>query len=1166
MDKIKKGFQYLMNISTFKIFFVIGCFLYTFPITSLIMSRVFKIFLVWAFVIVFYDMWKSKKLGLHKEGYLLLVMLAIAFLGCFWNYKNNLISNITTTMYLFVQMICMLIYDKNKSDEQIIKNINLLSKIVLSITFVCSILSLFIYIFNIKLSIYNGYQEVLIGVFEGRLWSIYGNPNTLGNFSLLSIWFSCILLVIPKYLKTTRIKKIKIIIYINILLQYLCILLSNSRSTILAALVSFAILLLFLMCGRLKSKDETPFEYFRHHSIKMSFYLLVGILSTIVFSIIVKYSIPMITVSIKTVTTSYTSLVNKDDNTSSNNTKPPVSNFKDELEKIQRQDNGKDFSNGRFEIWQGTLKVWKNHPLFGVGFKNVNSNINKYLSEETLKNNPNLSEDTHNIYLEVLVSHGIIAFTLFFLYFVIVMFKYLFYLLKFKQKNIYKYELTLFHFIILISLLIINLFDSNILYFFSIFIVPIFWITNCNIEELILIDEKDESKKNVLFLIDSLAGGGAEKVLIDLTNNLDYSKYNIEVKTIYNEGIYIKQLNKNIEYSSFIKKPNIWKKRIVNRLIKYLPSRVMYDLIITNRYDVEIAFLETLSTKVMTGSNSNANKIAWVHTDIFYKPNNTLLFSNKRNLIKGYLKFNKVVFVSKYAMEKFSKETNIYQNVLTIYNPIIKGDIVKKSKEKCDMIKQKNKILFVSIGRLSQPKAFDRLLKVINKLILKEIKNFEFWIIGEGEDRPKLEEYINKKKLQNYVKLLGFQENPHKYLAKADAYISPSYYEGLSLALVEAMVLGIPVVSTNTPGHVEALDNGNYGLIIDNNEEAIYDGILKILTNKKVILDLKEKVKDRSKFFELEETITNVNKLLDFKNVKQENHKVFCTIFTPAYNRAHLIPRLYESLKKQTNKNFEWVVVDDGSVDGTDKLFEKYLKDKNDFKITYFKQENGGKHRAINKGLELSSGKLFFIVDSDDYLLDSAIEKLYNYENNINDLNGFIGVSGLRGYSNDKAIGSFINKDYIDAYNNERKYYNLLGDKAEAYYTDILKNYKFPEIENERFVSESVVWNKIAADGYKIRWFNEVIYICDYLDDGLTKQGMKLYKNNPIGYLLFVRNVINYENPSIRNRLENYYGYYDAVKDKLSLKEIADNLLISTITLKFTIMVKNIRDKFKRNE
>ncbi len=1173
MDKIRKFIQYLLSISTFKVWFVVGCFLYTFPITSLIMSKLFKIFLVWAFIIIFYDMWKNKKLGLHKEGYLLVVMLAIAFLGCFWNYQNNLASNIISTIYLVVQIICMLIYDKSEDEKNIIKNINKLAKIIVIITSICATISLIIYIFNIKFSIYNGYQEVLIGVFEGRLWSIYGNPNTLGNFSLLSIWFSCILLIIPKYLNNNKNAKSKIIIIINILLQYLCVLLSNSRSTVLAALISLIVLVFFLYTIKLKDKNETTLNYFKHNTIKTSFYLLVSILSVVVFSIIIKYSIPLITVSIKTVTNSYNTLVNNGNTTnnesstnngnSGNPSKPSIDSLIEESQKLHRTDNGKDFSNGRFELWKGALKVSSKNLIFGVGFKNVNTNINKYLSEETLKNNPNLSEDTHNIYIEVLVAHGIIAFILFIIYFVIVMFKYLIYLLTYKQNNDYKFELIMYHFIILISLLIINLFDSNILYFFSIFIVPIFWITNCNIEKLIKLEDKDNDKKNVLFLIDSLTGGGAEKVLVDLTNNLDYDKYNIEVKTIYDEGIYIKQLNHNIHYSSFIKKPNIWKKRIVNRLIKYLPSRIMYDLIITKRYDTEIAFLEFLSTKVLTGSNSSANKIAWVHTDIFINKESISLFCSKKSLIKSYNIFNKIVFVSENSKINFCKETNLYQTAITIYNPIDKKQIITKAKEHCELKKNKDKLTIVTIGRLIPQKGYTLLCEVINKLV-KDYQNIELWILGEGEEKNKLEEYINKNHLQKYIKLLGFQENPYKYLAQADLFVSSSYVEGFSLVLAEAVTLEIPILSTNTTGPNNILDHGKYGKIVEYDFDDLYNGLKEIISNPKELKELKEKVKLRKDFLDLDSKVKEVENIID-NDIKIEDKKIFCTVFTPAYNRAHLIPRLYESLQKQTNKNFEWVVVDDGSVDGTDKLFEKYLKDKNDFKITYFKQENGGKHRAINKGLDLAKGKLFFIVDSDDYLENFAIERLYNYEQSIKDSKCFAGVAGLRGYSKDKAIGSFINKEYIDAYNTERRYYNLLGDKAEAYYTDILKKYKFPEIENEKFVSESVVWNRIAADGYKTRWYNEIIYICDYLDDGLTKQGMKLYKNNPIGYLLFIRNVINYEHPSIKSKLSNYYGYYDAVKDKLSLKEIADNLLISTMTLRFTIMLKHLRDKLKRD-
>ena len=166
------------------------------------------------------------------------------------------------------------------------------------------------------------------------------------------------------------------------------------------------------------------------------------------------------------------------------------------------------------------------------------------------------------------------------------------------------------------------------------------------------------------------------------------------------------------------------------------------------------------------------------------------------------------------------------------------------------------------------------------------------------------------------------------------------------------------------------------------------------------------------------------------------------TVFTPTYNRAYIIDKLYKSLLAQTDKNFEWVVVDDGSTDNTEKYFKEILEQNSPFSITYVRQSNGGKHRAINRGVQLARGELFFIVDSDDYLLEDAIEKLIQWCNGLDNSKKWAGVSGAKGYSSERCVGGvFDGAQYIDAKNSQRSKYNLYGDKAEAYFTEILKKY-----------------------------------------------------------------------------------------------------------------------------
>lgn len=224
------------------------------------------------------------------------------------------------------------------------------------------------------------------------------------------------------------------------------------------------------------------------------------------------------------------------------------------------------------------------------------------------------------------------------------------------------------------------------------------------------------------------------------------------------------------------------------------------------------------------------------------------------------------------------------------------------------------------------------------------------------------------------------------------------------------------------------------------------------------------------------------------------------TIMTPTYNRAYILKNAYESLKKQSSFAFEWIIVDDGSTDETESIVKQWIEEEHNFSIIYEKQKNGGKHRAVNKGVSLAKYNYFFILDSDDSLTENAVATIHEWIAGIAGLKGFAGIAGLRG-SRDIAIGGKPREQYIDATNLERNKYGLLGDKAEIYKTEILKQYPFPEFEGEIFIRESAVWDRIAKDGLKIRFYNEIIYLCEYIEDGLTKNtNAQTYAKNFLGF------------------------------------------------------------------
>ncbi|MCA6069110.1 glycosyltransferase family 2 protein [Chryseobacterium sp. RG1] len=225
------------------------------------------------------------------------------------------------------------------------------------------------------------------------------------------------------------------------------------------------------------------------------------------------------------------------------------------------------------------------------------------------------------------------------------------------------------------------------------------------------------------------------------------------------------------------------------------------------------------------------------------------------------------------------------------------------------------------------------------------------------------------------------------------------------------------------------------------------------------------------------------------------------TIFTPTYNRANLLSRLYNSLCLQTFQDFEWVIVDDGSQDDTENVIKKFIEESK-IPIVYSKQENSGKHIAINKGVSLAKGELFFIVDSDDFLLPNAVEMVSNNYSNIQNVE-VAGLSFRRGYDAQIPIGSSNFKTPFLMNVFEFRYgKKVVGDMAEVIKTDIMKKYTFPKLLNEKFLTEGLIWNRIGQK-FKFLWLPEVIYIGEYLEGGLTDNNFSVRKKSPEGTLIF---------------------------------------------------------------
>ncbi|WP_291236073.1 glycosyltransferase family A protein [Frisingicoccus sp.] len=267
------------------------------------------------------------------------------------------------------------------------------------------------------------------------------------------------------------------------------------------------------------------------------------------------------------------------------------------------------------------------------------------------------------------------------------------------------------------------------------------------------------------------------------------------------------------------------------------------------------------------------------------------------------------------------------------------------------------------------------------------------------------------------------------------------------------------------------------------------------------------------------------------------------TVFTPTYNRAHIIEKLYRSLQAQTFHDFEWLVIDDGSSDHTDQLFLKWMKEDNPFKIRYVYAENKGKMKELNYAMDLAVGELFFTVDSDDALTSDALEKIDIWERTIPQDGGFCGLAGSMGYnsvelSNPRLPGEYYDASLFQRYQDNGKEY-IGADRAWVFYTNVYRTYKFPEFEGEKFIAEAVVWNRMAHDGLKIRCFNDVIYVFEHQEGGLTDVMSQTLIRSPRGYGLWQAEMMRFMNYSLKRRLKQYYIFYCDLMEKHSTREIA---------------------------
>ena len=364
------------------------------------------------------------------------------------------------------------------------------------------------------------------------------------------------------------------------------------------------------------------------------------------------------------------------------------------------------------------------------------------------------------------------------------------------------------------------------------------------------------NKIKLLFLIQSLDGGGAERVLVNLANHIDRERFEVSIRTIFRDGVNRQYLDKDVSYSCK-KIPMI---SGISRILKKIPKRFLYKYIVGNTYaDIVIAFMHSIPLMILAGGVAKCPKrIGWIHCGDM---NMVIGNKNADKWIGWWRKMDAAVCVSDYVKEEFIKKTGIIENVYTVYNTNDTSKILELSCEKKDFEIKHDLPLICSIGRFTSEKGYSRLLEITRKLI-DEGFDHRLMLIGDGKMCDDLHQKAENLELGDRVIFTGFQSNPYKYISEADMFVCSSFIEGLSTATIEALILGLPIVSTNVSGAREILgDNDEWGIVTGVDDESLYQGLKKMLSDPALREHYREATKERAPFFDKKNTVAQAEKL-----------------------------------------------------------------------------------------------------------------------------------------------------------------------------------------------------------------------------------------------------------------------------------------------------------------
>ena len=363
----------------------------------------------------------------------------------------------------------------------------------------------------------------------------------------------------------------------------------------------------------------------------------------------------------------------------------------------------------------------------------------------------------------------------------------------------------------------------------------------------------------ILFLIHDLGQGGAEKVLVNLVNNMDPEKFDISVTALFGGGVNEQFLKPHIRYRAIYPKAFPGNSHVM----KLLTPKQLHKLYVKEHYDIEVAYLEGPASRIISGcTDPNTKTVCWVHCTMKSEQEFAVGFRSFAEARRSYANFDRQVFVSRDVLTAFAALCP--EGTKTVcYNTNETAQMLEKACEEVpNDLFRREEFHLIGTGKLVRVKGFDRLAR-IHKRLREEGYPVHTWILGIGEEEQKLRAFARENGIENTFTLLGYQTNPYKYVSKCDLFVCSSHSEGFSTAATEALIVGTPVCTTDVSGMREMLGGHNeWGIVTKNDEESLYTGIVRLLEDPELLTHYKKQAEARGKTFSTENTVRAVEEML----------------------------------------------------------------------------------------------------------------------------------------------------------------------------------------------------------------------------------------------------------------------------------------------------------------